>query len=204
MDAGQAAELADRLASGDPGGTDSARRVLEARGGTAGTVLARKILELRARIAALEADLALQRDKAEKTLEALLRAEREQKASRDGLRADRFYQRGLLEQQSGHHDLAEKDYGEALAADPAHAGALHGRGVARFALGDLEGALDDFTRATAIRPEFAPSHLCRGRVLMSLKKAGEAEEAFDRVLALDPGNAEAREAKEEAGRRRGG
>jgi hypothetical protein len=203
MDPDQAREVADRLASGDPEQADGARRVLEARGGLAGKVLSRKVLDLRDRVAALEAELSSERRRAEQAVRALQEGERQRQRAQETLRVGQLYERALRVQESGHPELAEKDYGEALAIDPNHAGALHGRGAARLALGNPEGALEDFTRACSVRPDFAPSHWMRGRTLMGLGKFREAEEAFARVLELEPGNLEARSAREEARRKRG-
>jgi tetratricopeptide (TPR) repeat protein len=203
MDAEQARDLADRLAAGGPEEAESARRVFEARGGMAGRVLGRAVLDLKARVAALEAELAAERGRAEGAVREREEAERAVVRAQETLRAGRLYERALLVQASGHLDQAEKEYGEVLAVDAAHAGALHGRGAVRLARKDAAGALEDFTRACSVRPDFAPSHALRGRALMALSRFREAEEAFDRVLALDPGNLEALGEKEEARRKRG-
>jgi tetratricopeptide (TPR) repeat protein len=59
-------------------------------------------------------------------------------------------------------------------------------GIARLDGGDLAGALERFTAATAASPAYAPAHYHRGRTLLRLGRKAEARAAFARARALNP------------------
>jgi tetratricopeptide (TPR) repeat protein len=71
--------------------------------------------------------------------------------------------RGMAHACLGEHADALADLGAALEREPANADALEARGTSRFALGDLVGAEEDFTRRLALGAR-APSLSGRARV----------------------------------------
>ena len=62
-----------------------------------------------------------------------------------------------------------QDYDEALRLKPDDPDSFGGRGLARFARGDLEGALQDYNEALRLKPDFP---IARG-------KRDEARQAID-------------------------
>lgn len=193
--------LADRLLSGDPEDAKAARGVLALKGGPLGEVLADRLLELRRQRVELEAAAELEREKAEVAMRALVdeRARwREEAGKRDRSRGQELYEFALKAQESGHAELAEQYYTQALELESPFPGARNGRGLVRLALARPLEALTDFTVAATLQPEYAPFHFNRGRALAALERHREAAEAFDRVLQLEPGNARALAARDEA------
>jgi len=196
--------LADRILAGDRESMKGARAVLAQRGGAVGEILADRLIALREAKAELEARADFERKKAEEAVRALLEERRKSRESAEKFekgRASGLYAMALKAQESGHLDLAETYYSHALDIDPTLAGALNGRGQVRLGRGEARGALDDFTMAASLQEEYAPFHFNRGRALMALERYDEAAVAFERVLALDPGNAEALAARDEARRK---
>jgi tetratricopeptide (TPR) repeat protein len=64
---------------------------------------------------------------------------------------------------------------------------LGNRGVARWRLRDLRGAVSDFNAAVKLAPAEPTLYNNRGNVLLELKLYGEAEKDFDQAIALAPG-----------------
>jgi tetratricopeptide (TPR) repeat protein len=196
--------LADRILAGDRESMKGARAVLAQRGGAIGEILADRLIALREAKAELEARADFERKKAEEAVRALLEERHKSREYAEKIekgRASGLYAMALKAQESGHLDLAETYYSRALDIDPTLAGALNGRGQVRLGRGEARGALDDFTMAASLQEEYAPFHFNRGRALMALERYDEAAVAFERVLALDPGNAEALAARDEARRK---
>ncbi|MHC4597650.1 MAG: tetratricopeptide repeat protein, partial [Planctomycetota bacterium] len=159
------------------------------------------LLALRARVVELEAAVEIEREKSEAAIRDLLALRK--KAAEAGRKwekskAAEYYKLGLKAQEGDHHLLAEEYYTRSLEIDPALASALNGRGMVRMAMGRFREALADFTTSTTLRPDFMPYEFNRGRALAALNRHAEAEKAFDKVLILDPGNEEARKAREAA------
>ncbi|QXE36362.1 tetratricopeptide repeat protein [Streptomyces sp. GMY02] len=84
------------------------------------------------------------------------------------------------------HEEALADYGRAVALDPAHVPAYHGRALTLRALDDFTGALADLDRAEELAPGTAWVPRERGE---TYRRAGRYEEAvaeLDRAHARDP------------------
>lgn len=193
--------LVDRILTGDRDSAKGARDVLAQRGGAIGGILADRLIALREAKADLEAKADFERKKAEEAVRALLeerRNSREAAENREKGRASDLYAMALKAQEAGHLDLAESYYTRTLEIDPTLAGALNGRGQVRLERGEAGGALEDFTLAASLQEQFAPFHFNRGKALMALDRFEEASSAFEKVLALDPGNAEALASRDEA------
>ena len=95
-----------------------------------------------------------------------------------------------------HHQagqLAEADrlYGTVLAAEPAHAHALHLRGALAHAGGRHQDAVDLIERALA-REEQPDFHYNIGLALSALGRRREAADHWARAVALNPNHAAAR------------
>jgi tetratricopeptide (TPR) repeat protein len=65
------------------------------------------------------------------------------------------------------------------------------RGICRIARGELEEALDDFTRAIELAPLSARAYSLRGQVCFELGRVEEALANLRRALQIDPDSAEA-------------
>jgi tetratricopeptide (TPR) repeat protein len=81
------------------------------------------------------------------------------------------------------------DQDQILVADSFNARAYHSRGVARSATGDLDRAIDDFSRAIRIVPRFAPAYINRGNAYQAKGEFDLAIGDYTRAIALEPGSA---------------
>jgi tetratricopeptide (TPR) repeat protein/2-polyprenyl-3-methyl-5-hydroxy-6-metoxy-1,4-benzoquinol methylase len=86
---------------------------------------------------------------------------------------------------------AERLCRAALAAHPAHAGALDMLGAIAAQSGRLDEAAALFARSVAAQPASPTAHNNLGNVLKNLGRPGEAVASYDRALALKPDFAEA-------------
>ncbi len=93
------------------------------------------------------------------------------------------YNRGLAFLQLGQNELAEVDFSAVIGRNPRDAGAYLNRGRARAAQGKA-GARNDFDRAVALKPEWAPAWYMRGRFLDSAGAVDEANADFLRAYQL--------------------
>mgnify|MGYP002639952945 CR=1 FL=1 len=66
------------------------------------------------------------------------------------------------------------------------------RSSAHAHLEQWQAALDDADSCRAVRPDWYRAHACRGAALEGLGRSGEALEAFQTALRMDPGNDELR------------
>jgi tetratricopeptide (TPR) repeat protein len=62
------------------------------------------------------------------------------------------------------------------------------RAIVRGARGDLDGALADLDRATALTPDAAAAHINRGEIYVRQERWSDAAAAFSRSLELGPAN----------------
>ncbi|MHC5018642.1 MAG: tetratricopeptide repeat protein, partial [Planctomycetota bacterium] len=81
---------------------------------------------------------------------------------------------------------------------PDHVGARGLRARAALEQGDGQAAFDDYLAAIRLDPRFAPHHRGLGRALLAMKRYAEAAQAFERALAIDPGDLEAIQLRESA------
>lgn len=85
------------------------------------------------------------------------------------------------------HDLmvpASHCYQQAIELDPADFRWPYFRGMCLFIGGQSE-ALDDFKRAAAVRPEYAPVYVYMGRGYLKLDQIDDARRVFARAVELD-------------------
>jgi putative inorganic carbon (HCO3(-)) transporter len=86
-------------------------------------------------------------------------------------------------------------YAEALlASDPHNPELLAEVTRLRLATGDLDPAAASASRLVEVRPQSAASWILAGQVAAAAGRSGEAQQAFETALRLDPGSTEARDA----------
>jgi len=78
------------------------------------------------------------------------------------------------------------EYRRAAILDPRHAGVRHGLALALASLDDGEGAIVNYCEAIRLDPADVPSYVGLGIALQKAKRFAEAQEAFERGLALAP------------------
>lgn len=64
------------------------------------------------------------------------------------------------------------------------AGSYNNRGVVKFSLGDLDGALADFDAAIVVREDLGQAHVNRGYIFVARQRWQDCIAAFDRGIAL--------------------
>jgi tetratricopeptide (TPR) repeat protein len=87
----------------------------------------------------------------------------------------------------GTAELAEAERLRRRAQAEQEAGVWTAVGSRRLEAGDLNGALEQFRRATAVFEAYAPAHFQIGLVLARLGQADASRAAFARAAALNPG-----------------
>jgi tetratricopeptide (TPR) repeat protein len=135
---------------------------------------------------------------AEKRAAACSKAIQSRQLSPDELARARF-DRGGARMAMGNRVMAESDYMEALrrydsAIDPRNPDALnlYRRGATLDALGQDERALSDFNEAIRLDSKSAMAFFGRAALLATRKRAYQrAIEDLDKVIALEPANADA-------------
>lgn len=75
---------------------------------------------------------------------------------------------------------------EWIAADTDDADAWHLRGYCKVRLGDTQAGVEDYTRAIALRPEYALAYNNRGVARRTLQQAAAAVADFDNAIRLAP------------------
>ena len=124
------------------------------------------------------------------------RSERRKHARSKGTRSARAAARSFeasLERARGHLlsgqlDEAEKLCDGVLAKQRANAEAMHIKGLAARGRGHAQSAIDCLTGAAKAAPERADIQYNLGIAFGEAKRLEEAEEAYRRAIALDPGN----------------
>lgn len=100
--------------------------------------------------------------------------------------------RSLLRILPPNPDAAEEAFARATALDPTDGEAQAGMGIVQYLRGDLEGALSRLAEAALLAPLDADVLATQGALLARAGRDTEAEEAFHRALAVEPGHATAR------------
>ena len=94
---------------------------------------------------------------------------------------------------SGNPAEAARIYRQVVAEEPENADIWCLLGVARRAMGDIEGAGHAYREALRLRPGFVEARINLGNVLVHQGKPAEAEVCYREVLRLRPNHAEAQE-----------
>ena len=125
----------------------------------------------------------------------------------DEARAEALKAEGNAALERGDVRHAEELYSAAIALAPEAKNAhiyFSNRAMARMKLNDAAGSAEDARAATRLSPAYAKGWSRLGAALQQLGSLEEAESAFERCLALDPGSALAKENLAEVRRRQGG
>ncbi len=111
--------------------------------------------------------------------------------SRPAADLDRLFAAAQQEYQQGRPERAEQLYGEVLAADPRHTGALHLMGILAAETGRHEQALELIRKAISIDPASGVYHRNLGAVLQMMGRLEEAAAECRQALRLTPGDVHA-------------
>ncbi len=101
-------------------------------------------------------------------------------------RPEALLDEALARHSGGHLTDAAELYSRFLGLVSGHADALHLRGMARFALGDLDAAVDDIRSAIDAVPDRADFHANLGVVLKNRNDHRDAIASFSMALTLKP------------------
>ena len=82
-------------------------------------------------------------------------------------------------------------FSKALDADPKHVGALNARAALFAGFGDLDSAARDFEVAIQLKPDAAHLYNNLGYTRFQQGRHAEADDAYRKALAIEPGNARA-------------
>lgn len=110
---------------------------------------------------------------------------------------------GILEAEAGKHDLSERWFGKAAAAEPSRPSFHNNRGLALLQLERNKEAADCFKGALSADASFVPAQVNLGRALNALKEFKEATIHLNQAIAAAPDFVDAHQelatAKGEAG-----
>ena len=104
---------------------------------------------------------------------------------------DSILQEGLRAHQAGRLAEAERHYRRLLAQQPKHPGALHYMGLLAFQAQRYDIAVQLIGLSIAEKADDPTAHVNLGNALAMLARVADAEAAFRRAIALDPGLADA-------------
>lgn len=125
----------------------------------------------------------------------------------DKSKAEKLKHRGNTEFSAGKHEEAEVLFSECISLDPNNAIYWSNRAAARIALKNYAEAEKDARKAVELKPTWVKGYARLGAALLGMGHGGEAREALETALRLEPENetiqvqlsrAAALEAKEEA------
>jgi tetratricopeptide (TPR) repeat protein len=109
------------------------------------------------------------------------------KGLKRGLTAAVWYNnRGVIYRQLQDDPHALQDFTMALQIEPTYISALQNRASVRRALGDWEGALQDLTQVIGLEPQIGKWYCQRGQLWLRQEATAQAQQDFQRCLALDP------------------
>jgi len=104
-----------------------------------------------------------------------------------GLMAAVWYNnRGVIYRQMEDNPQALQDFSMAVQIEPNYISALHNRASLRHTLGDWEGALQDLTQVIGLEPQIGMWYCKRGQLWLGQEATAQAQQDFQRCLALDP------------------
>jgi tetratricopeptide (TPR) repeat protein len=98
-----------------------------------------------------------------------------------------FFRLGWLYQEPVYdNQRAMEAYTQAITLDPAYAIAYNNRGIARFAQGDVAGAIADYTQAITLEPAYAAAYHNRGIARSAQDDVAGAIADYTQAITLDP------------------
>ncbi len=104
------------------------------------------------------------------------------------LTAQEWFERGL---NAADPDEKLRFYSEAIRLKPDYAEAFNNRGIARYAKGDLEGALQDYSEAIRLKPDYAIAFNNRGAARFATGDFETALQDYNEAIRLKPDYADA-------------
>lgn len=96
---------------------------------------------------------------------------------------------GRLHRRAANHAAALECFDAAVRAQESDSDAHLGRGLARAAVGDLDGAQDDFTRSAELAPNDAEPLLALGDLLRDTRRYDEAVSTYREAIAREDADA---------------
>lgn len=106
---------------------------------------------------------------------------------KQGLTAAVWYNnRGVIHRQLQDTSQALQDFTTALQVEPTYISALQNRASVRRGLGDWKGALQDLTHVIDLEPQTGKWYCQRGQLWLGQEATVQAQQDFQRCLALDP------------------
>lgn len=96
-----------------------------------------------------------------------------------------YYNLGVIDQQAGRNNSAEKNYRTALQIDPQFEPPLFNLAILRTPASPPE-AESLYRQVIAVQPDNAAAHLNLGFLLRSLNRNDEAASEFSKAVSLDP------------------
>ncbi len=94
--------------------------------------------------------------------------------------------------QAGRHSEAMTPLNEASALRPSSHGPYNARGIVNRRLGNMSAAIRDFQRSIELDPTFAQAYYNLGNTYADQRRWGEARQAYEQALAIQPDLAEAK------------
>jgi tetratricopeptide (TPR) repeat protein len=110
----------------------------------------------------------------------------DQGAKRGLMAAVWYNNRGVIYRQLRDNPHALQDFTMALKIEPTYLSALQNRAIVRRALGDWQGALQDLTQMIGLEPQTGKWYCQRGQLWLRQEATAQAQQDFQRCLALDP------------------
>lgn len=105
------------------------------------------------------------------------------------MKTEKIYSKALKLSKEGNYTRAILEFDKVILRDPSNADALSDRGVAKFHLSDLEGALNDLDQALELEPENPYRYASRAYIRDKSGDTHGAIEDYRKAIELDPKNA---------------
>jgi tetratricopeptide (TPR) repeat protein len=97
-----------------------------------------------------------------------------------------YNNRGVIYRQLEDNPRAHQDFTMAIQIEPTYISALQNRASVRHVIGDWEGALQDLTQVIGLEPQIGKWYCQRGQLWLRQEATAQAQQDFQRCLALDP------------------
>jgi tetratricopeptide (TPR) repeat protein len=116
--------------------------------------------------------------------------------------AEDYFTSGNIHYENNNFDKAIADYTQAIKLNPNFAEAYYFRGNS-YSYNDSDKTIADYTEAIRLNPRYVNAYFSRGNAYFWNKDYDKAIADFEAVLKIEPNNAEARKALENAKQARG-
>jgi predicted O-linked N-acetylglucosamine transferase (SPINDLY family) len=98
---------------------------------------------------------------------------------------------GMIALQAGDAHRAVELIGKAITANATNPSLRNDHGVALYAIGRYEAAVESYDGAIALKADFAPAYYNRGNALLQLQRFREAIKSYEQAIESRPGYADA-------------